>query len=114
MVAHLHQALAEAPAAKRFVIKSQGGFPSPRVGEGGGPVVAYAVPVADTCKEVTGGLVVRTVPRDSLWIALGPWVFERDALSRALSIVAGRASEIDSLLALCEMTRLQVRVLPRS
>jgi hypothetical protein len=127
----LQQALAEAPAAKRFVINSQaelppllaeGGpglgdnFPPPLAGEGqgGGFVIVYVAPIADTCKEVADGLVVRTVPRDSLAIALGPWVFERDALSRALLIVAGRESEIDSLPALCERARLHVRVLPRS
>jgi 2-C-methyl-D-erythritol 4-phosphate cytidylyltransferase len=80
-------------------------------GEG---AAVFAVPLADTCKEVADGLVVRTVPRDSLAVALGPWVFERDALSRALAVVAGRASEIDSLLELCELTHLQVRVLPPS
>jgi hypothetical protein len=150
MVVRLRQALAEAHAAKRFVINSQAEFPPPHAREGpglgdnfppplagegpgppahasraeramrafeasgGGAVVVYVVPVGDTCKEVADGLVVRTVPRDSLAIARGPWVFERDALSSALAMVVGRESEIDSLLALCELTRLQVRVLPSS
>jgi 2-C-methyl-D-erythritol 4-phosphate cytidylyltransferase len=111
----LRQALAEAPAAKRLVIKSQADLPAPFAGEAGGGLVAvYGAPVADTCKEVADGLVVRTVPRDSVAIALGPWVFERDAMSSALLMVAGRESEIDSLLTLCELARLQVRVLPLS
>jgi len=59
------------------------------------------------------GLVVRTVPRDSLLVAVGPWIFSRDALSSALSMVAGREAEIDALVALCQLARVPVRVLPR-
>ena len=72
----------------------------------------YAVPVRDTCKEVVDGLVRRTVPRESLVVARGPWVFTRRALADALSAVAGREADIPDLIAFCEAARVRVRVLP--
>jgi 2-C-methyl-D-erythritol 4-phosphate cytidylyltransferase len=76
------------------------------------PVSVYGVPVRDTCKEVVDGLVRRTVPRESLVVARGPWVFSRQALAEALSAVAGREAEIPDLIGFCETTRVRVRVLP--
>ena len=108
-------ATTHASRAKRLVINSQADFPPPLAGEGqgGGDISVVAMPVADTCKEVADGLVIRTVPRDSLVIAVGPWSFSREALARALATVAGRESQVDSLVALCEISGVRVRVIRR-
>ena len=88
-------------------------FPSHLVGEGqgGGYSVAVAArPVSDTCKEVIDGLVLRTVPRDSLATVTGPWLFTGEALTDALARIEGRERDITGLVALCEAARLKVRV----
>lgn len=76
------------------------------------PASVYGVPVSDTCKEVVDELVRRTVPRDTLVVARGPWVFSRQGVADALSAVAGREAEIRDLIAFCEAARIRVRVLP--
>lgn len=43
-----------------------------------------AVPVRDTLKSVTGGIINRTVDRDGLWLAQTPQMFRLGALSDAL------------------------------
>jgi len=87
-------------------------FPSPSGGgQGGGyDVSVVALPVTDTCKEVVDGLVRRTIPRDTLVDARGPWIFRRDALMLALDRV-GTAAQISNLIELCQAARLRVRVL---
>ena len=47
--------------------------------------VIAAAPVADTIKEVSGGVVLRTLERSALWAVQTPQVFRRAALERALS-----------------------------
>lgn len=78
----------------------------------GADVTVVAVPVSDTCKEVVDGLVRVTIPRESLVVARGPWVFNRDALADALDRVAGRETQIHDMTGLCEAARVRVRVLP--
>lgn len=48
-----------------------------------------AVRVKDTVKEVSGGVVKRTLPRDLLWAAHTPQAFRADMLSKALEAAAG-------------------------
>ena len=88
--------------------------PPPLAGEGrvGASVIVVAIPVSDTCKEVVDGLVQATVPRDSLMLARGPWLFSRDVLVDALERVGGRGAHIRDMTGLCEAARLRVRVLP--
>ena len=45
-----------------------------------------AVPMADTVKRVSGGLVLQTLDRDELWGVQTPQVFRRAALERALDV----------------------------
>jgi 2-C-methyl-D-erythritol 4-phosphate cytidylyltransferase len=55
-----------------------------------------AAPVADTVKEVEGGEVRRTVPREGLWAVQTPQVFRRATLERALDVsddVLARATD---------------------
>jgi 2-C-methyl-D-erythritol 4-phosphate cytidylyltransferase len=95
-------------------------FPPPLAGEGqggglegqggGDAATVVAVPVTDTCKEVVDGLVRRTVPRDTLVDARGPWVFRREALLQALDRL-GTGADIGNLIELCLAARLSVRVL---
>ena len=87
-------------------------FPSPSGGgQGGGyDVTVIAVPVTDTCKEVVDGLVRRTIPRDILVDARGPWSFQREALMQALDRV-GSGAQVSNLVELCQAARLRVRVL---
>ena len=75
-------------------------------------VTVVAVPVTDTCKEVIDGLVRRTIPRDTLVDARGPWTFQRDALMLALDRI-GAGAEISNMIELCQAARLRVRVLIR-
>lgn len=76
----------------------------------GADVTVIAVPVTDTCKEVVDGLVRRTIPRDTLVDARGPWTFRREALMMALDRI-GAGAEISNLIELCQAARLRVRVL---
>ena len=75
----------------------------------GTDVTVVAFPVIDTCKEVIDGLVRRTIPRDTLVDARGPWVFQREALRHALDRV-GTGADISNLIELCLAARLRVRV----
>jgi 2-C-methyl-D-erythritol 4-phosphate cytidylyltransferase len=61
--------------------------------ESGADAVIAATPVADTIKEVAGGIVERTLDRSRLWAVQTPQVFRRAALERAL------ADATDGLLA---------------
>ena len=95
-------------------------FPPPLAGErpgggveaqgGGYNVTVVAVAVTDTCKEVVDGLVRRTIPRDTVVDASGPWTFGREALMQALDRV-GTAPQVSNLIELCQAARLRVRVL---
>jgi 2-C-methyl-D-erythritol 4-phosphate cytidylyltransferase len=77
------------------------------------PVAVYGEPLSDTCKEVVDGVVRATVPRQSLLMARGPWVFTREALADALARVAGRETEMIDMTGFCEAAHLRVRALPR-
>lgn len=77
----------------------------------GAPVSVAAVPVSDTVKEVIDRLVRRTIPRETLVEARGPWIFTRDALVDALARSTNHESQVPQLVALCEIGRLRVRVL---
>jgi 2-C-methyl-D-erythritol 4-phosphate cytidylyltransferase len=78
----------------------------------GDAVTVIGLPVSDTCKEVVDGLVRRTIPRESLVLACGPWVFTREALAEALARIAGREAEIPDMTGFCEAAHVRVRVLP--
>lgn len=71
-----------------------------------------AVPMNDTCKEVVDGMVRRTVPRDMIAEARGPWFFARDELVTALEQAIGQEQRITDMVALCRIANLRVRVLP--
>ncbi len=75
----------------------------------GADATVVAVPITDTCKEVVDGFVRRTIPRDTLVEAGGPWTFRRDALMLALDRV-GTGAQVN-LIELCQAARLRVRVL---
>ena len=114
-MSRLQQALAAAPNAKHFVLN----FPPPLAGKGqrggqeaqgvGDDVTVGALPVTDTCKEVVDGLVRRTIPRDTLVDARGPWAFRREALMQALDRI-GTGAQISTLVELCQAARLRVRI----
>ena len=90
-------------------------FPSPLVGEGQGggyPISVAAGPITDTCKEVVDGLVRRTVPRETLVDARGPWIITREGLADALARVAAREQGITDMLSLCEAAAVRVRIVP--
>ena len=84
--------------------------PPAGAGRVGADVTVIAVPVTDTCKEVVDGLVRRTIPRDTLVDARGPWTFQRDTLMLALDRI-GAGAEISNMIELCQAARLRVRVL---
>jgi len=70
------------PVATRFVV-GHGEVPAEAL-EATDPVVAVGLRVTDTCKEIRGGLVLRTVARETLVDLTGPWLVSRDALLGAL------------------------------
>jgi 2-C-methyl-D-erythritol 4-phosphate cytidylyltransferase len=76
----------------------------------GADATVVALPVTDSCKAVVDGFVRRTIPRDTLVDARGPWTFRRDALMLALDRV-GTGAQISNLIELCQAARLRVRVL---
>jgi 2-C-methyl-D-erythritol 4-phosphate cytidylyltransferase len=73
-------------------------------------LVVVAVPITDTCKEVVDGYIQRTVPRDTLADARGPWMFPRETLTRALDRVSSREA-VTTLIDLCRAAQLDVRVM---
>jgi len=76
----------------------------------GDDVTVVAAPVTDTCKEVVDGVVRRTIRRDTLVDARGPWTFRRETLMQTLDR-AGTGAEISTMIDLCRAARLRVRVL---
>jgi 2-C-methyl-D-erythritol 4-phosphate cytidylyltransferase len=70
-----------------------------------------AIRVSDTCKEVVDAMVRRTVPRDSLADARGPWHFSRDALVKAMEQAAHKEHEVSTMVDLCRAAQLRVRIL---
>jgi 2-C-methyl-D-erythritol 4-phosphate cytidylyltransferase len=60
-----------------------------------------ALPMRDTIKEVEGGRVARSLPRERLWGAQTPQIFARDILARAHARAreTGAAATDDALLA---------------
>ena len=74
------------------------------------PVIAVALPVRDTCKEVVDGIVRRTVPRESLVEVTGPWLVTRSALEQALQR-SGSRGQAPGLLELFREAGLAIRVL---
>ena len=115
MVSRLRASLEQSPQARRFVVYGDGHPPLEELNSEspGAPVSVYGSTVTDTCKAVAGGLVQRTVPRESLFVAGGPWVFTREALGDGLSRVAGREAQIAGLVEFCRLARLAVRTLAR-
>ncbi len=57
--------------------------------DSGADAAIAATPVADTIKEVAGGIVERTLDRSRLWAIQTPQVFRRAALERALADATG-------------------------
>ena len=78
----------------------------------GVPAGVVAIPMSDTVKEVIGGRVRRTVPRETLVQVVGPWVFDREALADVMTRVAGAETSISDMIGLCEAAHFHVRVLP--
>jgi 2-C-methyl-D-erythritol 4-phosphate cytidylyltransferase len=90
-------------------------FPPPHAGEGqGGGISVMATQVTDTCKEVSNGVVRRTVPRDSLVMITGPWMFSRAALTEGLARIEGREDGISGLVDFSEAAGLKVQVVLRA
>jgi len=68
--------------------------------------------MSDTVKEVVGGKVRRTVPRETLVQLIGPWIFDRETLAETLARLAGGEAGITDMIGLCQTARLHVRTLP--
>lgn len=70
-----------------------------------------ALPIRDSVKEVAGGRVVRSVPREGLEGAQTPQIFARDILARAHEGAAARSDATDDA-ALVEAAGTTVHVVP--
>ncbi len=71
-----------------------------------------ALPVRDTLKEVAGGRVVRTVPREALQGAQTPQIFARDILARAHQRAVDARLEGTDDASLAEAIGVPVAVVP--
>jgi 2-C-methyl-D-erythritol 4-phosphate cytidylyltransferase len=75
------------------------------------PAAAVGRLVTDTYKEVAGRRIIRTVPREGLVDAHGPWLFERRTLERAIGIVQRSGAACTGAVDLCRIAGLPVRLL---
>lgn len=107
-LSELRAAVASKPESNRFLIGAASA-PDTMLNSVEQIVVA-ARPVSDTCKEVRAGLVIRTVPRETLVILTGPWLLSRTALVEALER-PGSAGARDPL-ELFRGSRLPIHVFP--
>ncbi|MFM2106741.1 MAG: hypothetical protein RL338_1773 [Chloroflexota bacterium] len=79
-------------------------------GAAGYEVAVAVLPATYTYKRVADGLVTASPPRDRLRILQGPWVFERDALARAMAAVPARSLASLDELGLVRAAGLRVRL----
>jgi 2-C-methyl-D-erythritol 4-phosphate cytidylyltransferase len=109
----LREAVLLAPQAKAFLVYEGADPQSPSAlpaGAARGYAIAVSViPITDTVKEVADGLVVRTVPRDTLVDARGPWMLDRDAVTAALDRAA-LAPQAETFVDLCRISGMRVQV----
>ena len=122
-MSELRQALARRPTAERFVYFGVASEPSlpldplPPVGrdrEGvqeAGVIVVRGLRPTDTCKEVVGGRVRRTVSRERLVELKGPWVCSRETIELALDRAVADGSRITNILDLSRLARLRIKVI---
>ncbi|HTQ37995.1 MAG TPA: 2-C-methyl-D-erythritol 4-phosphate cytidylyltransferase [Pirellulales bacterium] len=71
-----------------------------------------AIPVGNTLKRVSGGVIVETVSRDGLWEAQTPQVFRRELLLKAYAQRGGFVATDDAQLV--ERTGQKVNIVPGS
>ncbi|HZZ28713.1 MAG TPA: 2-C-methyl-D-erythritol 4-phosphate cytidylyltransferase [Pirellulales bacterium] len=71
-----------------------------------------AIPVGNTLKRVSGGVIVETVSRDGLWEAQTPQVFRRDILLKAYAQRGGFVATDDAQLV--ERLGQKVNIVPGS
>ena len=79
-------------------------------GADGHEAAVAVLPATYTYKRVADGLVTASPPRDRLRILQGPWVFEREALARALAAVPERSAASLDELGLVRAAGLRVRL----
>jgi 2-C-methyl-D-erythritol 4-phosphate cytidylyltransferase len=76
----------------------------------GGRAATAALPVVDTLKEVAGGRVTRTLPRDQLWRAQTPQGFPRELILRAHTEARRHGISATDDAGLCELLGHEVVV----
>lgn len=72
--------------------------------------VVVAVPAIDTLKEVSEGLIVRTLDRRLVWHAQTPQVFKRKILAKALEVIEKENLEFTDEAAVVEALGYRVAV----
>jgi 2-C-methyl-D-erythritol 4-phosphate cytidylyltransferase/2-C-methyl-D-erythritol 2,4-cyclodiphosphate synthase len=68
-----------------------------RAAEKHGAAIA-ALPVSDTVKQVEGGMIRATLPRDSIFLAQTPQAFKRDVLLRAIEAASDTLATDEAML----------------
>lgn len=71
-----------------------------------------AVPLSDTLKRVDSGRIVETLPRDNLWSAQTPQVFEARLLRDAFHHANARGLEVTDEASLMEALGIAVHIVP--
>lgn len=79
---------------------------------GDAPAGVPAIAVSDTIKEARDGVVVRTVPRETLAELRAPWIFRRDVLEGAIARAREHGWRCAGALDLCRSAGIPVRILP--
>ncbi len=74
------------------------------------PVMAAAVPVKNTYKRVVDSRVVETVPRHTLVLMQGPWLFDRAVLDEAVRQARRFQWSIADELSLCQKVQLSIHL----
>ncbi len=71
-----------------------------------------AAPVRETIKQVSSGVVERTVPREQLWLAATPQMFRYGILRRALHRAIDAGIQVTDEASAVEALGLRVKVVP--
>ncbi len=69
-----------------------------------------ALPVRDTVKKVSNNIIINTVPRDNLYLAHTPQVFERELLLKALKDAVNKNITVTDEASACEIAGIKTAV----
>lgn len=75
-----------------------------------GTATVAATPVVSSVKRVLDGLIVETMPRDTLHVVQSPWVFDRETLEAALRLALAEGWPAGNELELVRRAGIPIRI----